>query len=326
MKKTAIITFDYEVFLGRSTGTVSNCVIKPTMAILEILKQNNAKAIFFVDTTWLLFLKKNFPSDFHLVAGQLNDIVDSGSSVELHLHPQWLDAYKNGNQTGFHSTDRYRLHSLTQPDIIELFKTSVDLLNSITKKNIRCFRAGGWCIEPFDQLKEAFELTGLQYDFSVLPGITLNENKTYDFDFSQAPKNDFYKFNSDVSQEDVAGIFTEFPLTTYFNNSVYRICNKVLLKLKHDKIFGDGTGIKERSLARSMNQLMSFSREKLSLDKTSNLLFKYLLSTHLRSRRLIVLVSHPKMLSDEGLENLLFITKKFNTLNSSELENLLSNI
>jgi hypothetical protein len=325
MKKFAIITFDYEVFLGRRTGTIENCVIKPTSAILKILNQNNAKAIFFVDTTWLLFLKENFPSDFQLVAGQLKDIIEAGSSVELHLHTQWLDAYKNEDQVGFNSFDRYRLHSLTQPEINELFKKSVDLLQSITKKNISCFRAGGWCIEPFDRLKEAFEMTGLIYDFSVVPGVTLKENRNYDFDFSQVPIRDFYKFDSNINHQDEEGAFVEFPLTTYFNNPLYRICNKVLLKLRHDKIFGDGTGIKERSVSGFLHQMIRFSKEKLSLDKTSSLVFKYLVSSHLRNNRLIIIVSHPKMLSNEGLNNLLYITNKFNTISSLELEQFLSN-
>jgi hypothetical protein len=56
MKKNSIITFYYEVFLGHKTGTIETCVIKPTQLILEILHGNNAKAIFFVDATWLLFL------------------------------------------------------------------------------------------------------------------------------------------------------------------------------------------------------------------------------------------------------------------------------
>ena len=67
-RKRAIITFDYEVFLGRETGTVENCVLKPTEEILKILRANNAKAVFFVDTTWLIFLKDNFPDDLDYCA------------------------------------------------------------------------------------------------------------------------------------------------------------------------------------------------------------------------------------------------------------------
>ena len=90
MKKNVLLTFDYEVFLGLNTGTLENCVLEPTKKILEILSQKNAKAIFFVDATWLLFLEDNFPEDMLRVTSQITDIIKSGSSVELHLHPQKL--------------------------------------------------------------------------------------------------------------------------------------------------------------------------------------------------------------------------------------------
>ena len=32
-KKNAILTFDYEVFLGRQTGTIEDCGIRPTQLI-----------------------------------------------------------------------------------------------------------------------------------------------------------------------------------------------------------------------------------------------------------------------------------------------------
>src|SRR5450759_2134055 len=109
-KKNAIITFDYEVFLGRHTGTIENCVIRPTRLILDILKLNNARAIFFVDATWLLFLKENFNEHFQRIETQLKEIISSGSSVELHLHPQWLQAFKTGDRVVFNSFDNYALH------------------------------------------------------------------------------------------------------------------------------------------------------------------------------------------------------------------------
>jgi hypothetical protein len=319
-KKSVILTFDYEVFLGRETGTIRNCVLNPTNAILRILKENNATAIFFVDATWLKFLKEEFSSDFHLVAEQLRDIVESGSSVELHLHPQWIDAYKTGNQIVFSSYKHYKLHTLSQEEIFDLFANSVNLLQSITSKKIYCFRAGGWCIEPFNKIEDAFKACGIKYDFSVVPGLLLSEGKDYDFDYSRAPQLPFYSFYKDIQRPDRKGMFTEFPLTTYSTNPFYRIVNKVLLKIKNDQIFGDGIGNKGKSVSRKFFRLFNFSKEKLSLDNTSSILFKYLLSTHLRKRHLIVAVSHPKLASKETLQNLKYVIRKYKTLSPTDLE------
>ena len=53
-----LLTFDYELFLGGKSGTVNNCLIKPTDLILKLLKKNNLSSIFFVDTIYLYRLKE----------------------------------------------------------------------------------------------------------------------------------------------------------------------------------------------------------------------------------------------------------------------------
>jgi hypothetical protein len=322
MRKNAIITFDYEVFLGRNTGTVENSVLRPTRAILEVLRSNNAKAIFFVDTTWLMFLKENFPVDYIKVADQLKEIVASGSSVELHLHPQWLNATVEDGNIVFGTFEHYKLQSLGREEIINLFQQAIGLLKEITNKNISCFRAGGWCIEPFSDVKPAFEFFNIKYDFSVVPGVFLNEGKVYDYDFSKVPRLPFYKFQNSVNENITDGSFTEIPVSTYQNSPFYRIANKSLLKLVNDKVFGDGKSAKEKSMNSTITQALKFTSGMLTIDKTSTLLFRYLLSVHFGRARHIVAVSHPKIISKQALRNLEFVASNYNTLNSSELDKL----
>lgn len=322
MKKSAIITFDYEVFLGRQTGTIEKSVLRPTISILKILKEYNAKAIFFVDVTWLLFLKENFYDDFNRITSQLKEIITAGSSVELHLHPQWINAYKSGNQIAFKTTYNYKINSLTHKEILDLFMKSIDLLQNITDQKVKCFRAGGWCIDPFIKIRPAFEAHGIKYDFSVVPGVYLLEDKPFDFDFSNAPRLPYYKFDLDVQKPDIKGRFTELPVSTYLNNPVYRLTNFILLKIKEDRIFGDGKGIKEKSgfNLQTLLRRMLFSYSIMTLDKSNNLVFKYLIKTHFKNNNLLVIVSHPKTTSNGALNNLAYICKNFNTLNSTDLD------
>jgi peptidoglycan/xylan/chitin deacetylase (PgdA/CDA1 family) len=322
-KKNAIITFDYEVFLGRETGTTENCVIHPTESILKVLRENNAKAIFFVDAAWLLFIKENFSDDFDLVSGQLKSVIESGSSVELHLHPQWISAYKKADQITLNSLQHYKLHLLSSEEINDLFKRSIDLLQSITDQKIRCFRAGGWCIEPFAPLKPTFDSFNIKYDFSIVPGMFIREGKAYDFDHSGAPELPFYRFNEDILNPDSDGHYYEFPVTTFKSNPFYRVVNKILLKFKRDAIFGDGIGLKERKYFTPVTlvRLFKFSKATLTLDKTNNLFFKYLLKIHFKKSCLLVIISHPKTFSGQALENLSYIVKKYVTLNSEDLDN-----
>ncbi len=322
MRKKAIITFDYEVFLGRDTGSIEKSVIRPTRLILDILNKNNGKAIFFVDATWLLFLRENFPKYFSTVSRQLKDIAVSGSSVELHLHPQWIKAQKTATGITFSHDERYyRLHSLNDEEIFSLVVRSKELLEGITGTPVRCFRAGGWCIDPFVKLKSAFESSGIKYDFSVAPGMTLREGRIYDFDFSGVPRLPHYRFRDDTGKPDEEGPFTEIPVSTYFNNPFYRLVNRFLLRIRKDTIFGDGKGIKEKSFfsKRSLINHIAFSRAMLSIDKTSKEFFRYLLACHFRKDDVIVIVSHPKTTSGTALGNLEFVVRRYITLNSADL-------
>jgi hypothetical protein len=310
MKRNAILTFDYEVFLGQHTGTITNCVLNPTRQILEILKKNNAKAIFFVDATWLLFIKENIPEDFRLVEQQLKEITLAGSSVELHLHPQWINAEIARNEIRFKSFDTYRLHSLSKEELLDLFGKSIHLLESITGQKIRCFRAGGFCIEPFSYIKAPFQKFGIKYDFSVVPGTSLKGGNVFDYDFSEAKYNGIYRFGNDVKLPDPEGSFIEVPLSTFQNNPAYRLIRKYLLNFTNDEISGDGEIISEKTtpFIISLKRRLSFSRTMLSIDNTSNAFFKFLIRSQFTRSELLVLISHPKSISRQSLLNLSYIS------------------
>jgi hypothetical protein len=324
--KNAILTFDYEVFLGRETGNIEKSVINPVNSVLQIFRENNARAVFFVDAAWLLFIKEKFMSDYEKVESQLKEIVASGSSVELHLHPQWINASVKGNNIVFDSDSNYRLHSLNNEEILNLFEQSINLLSSITGEKINCFRAGGWCIEPFSQIKAAFDKYNIKNDFSVAPGLFLNEGEIFDFDYSKAPDLPFYKFEENTQKPVPSGKYTEVTVSTYLNNPVYRLINKILLKIAKDKIFGDGKGIKEKSVNSlgSWYRRMMFSSAMLTTDKIYNLLFKFLVNSHFRRHDLLVVVSHPKTLSAEGLKNIHYMCENFRTMNSHDLDTFLN--
>jgi peptidoglycan/xylan/chitin deacetylase (PgdA/CDA1 family) len=57
-KRTVLITFDYELFLGEQSGIVHQCLIEPTNKLLDCLNKYAFKAVFFIDTVYLLRLKE----------------------------------------------------------------------------------------------------------------------------------------------------------------------------------------------------------------------------------------------------------------------------
>ena len=309
-KKKIVLTFDYELFFGKKSGSIEKCLLEPTKKLLEISKKNNIKMTFFVD---VLFYQKLLEVDINSankIKKQLQSLVKNGHRIELHLHPHWLDAvYKDGKWI-FKDYKYYRLHNLEKMKIIDLFVKGKQILEQIVREvdeyyNVLAFRAGGWCIQPFNKLKEAFEISNIKIDSSVAYGIK-GKSKAHFFDFSNIPNKAFYYFEDKVEEENMNGKFIELPISTYKTNIFYKICRKIKKRLNFSKykIFGNGVGISlERNLFDEIFTYEMFSLESIEPKKLYGLCKNY-------DKDYINIISHPKGLSNIALESLRFIAEK----------------
>ena len=181
MKKTIILTYDYELFFGDHSGTVSKTLIEPTNLLLEQFEKSNLKATFFVDYLMIKYLGLNTDersrSDLHLIQEQLKDIIRRGHRIELHIHPHWVDAKYNGDGTwNYCNFSHYSLNSFTEEEIIKMFVEGCEILHLLARSvepdyKIVAFRAGGWAVQPFSLLKKAFLSADIRIDSSVSYGI-----------------------------------------------------------------------------------------------------------------------------------------------------------
>ena len=138
-EKHLLFTFDYELFLGERSGNVIDSVIEPTQHILNLLEEYNIKAIFFVDTTWLIKLKElseNCPAcknKLQLISSQIINIVKQGHDVFPHLHPHWMDAVYDPQKDEFNlqNITHYRINQLNQEEINKVFDSSIAILRDI---------------------------------------------------------------------------------------------------------------------------------------------------------------------------------------------------
>lgn len=317
-KKQMILTFDYEVFLGKDSGNIDNSLLKPTDRILKIFKENNAKGLFFVDATFLWEMKKEKSSCYEKVKEQLHEILDSGSDIGLHIHPHWLDARAIGEcKWTFEKYDKYRLHNLSEVEKKEVIFNSSTVLNEIVHEydpayKIEAFRAGGWCIQPFKDIKNELKNVGIKYDFSVLPGMKQDKRPRQYYDYINYPKNKiFWKFDDDILREVENGCFTEIPVTMYKMNLYDWMKNKKLIK--NHKIMGDGRGgAKPMPLFEKLLKVRWNMSKKLSSDRMSFILFKKYLDKN--KNDLIVYVAHPKLFSEDSFKSLEYICIHFNTI------------
>ena len=319
MNKKVLLTFDYELFLGADSGTALQCLIKPVDTLLEILEKNNAKAVFFVDATYLLTLHINGHKDFEIISNQLRSIVEQGSRIELHLHPQWLDAVPIGeNRWKFNSYSHYRLHSLADEQISKLFKDGKALLQSVVESvdpsyRVSAFRAGGWSVEPFSRLKESFINESLLYDLSVLPGKVERKLPLHYYDYSEASlSRECWQFENGVCDADVdEGQFLEIPVTMVSVGRRFILANQ--LKIKGNKILGDGKGVRQKSsFYKKLIKLLFPGYQSLSIDYCSLEYFDELVRSS--KKQVDVAIGHPKVFTNKTFQLLDNICSKYETI------------
>lgn len=320
--KNLLITFDYELFLGRRSGRPIDCILQPTNLILKSLKPVGAKAVFFVDTTYLCRLKdegKTHPEcleDLKEVSAQLITMVKEGHYVQPHIHPHWLDAIYDAETREFDLTNitRYRFHHLSDADKKSVFTSSVEILQEILLPHfpnykINSFRAGGWSIQPFSDFKEQFKKHDILYDMTVVNGLYQFSNAQI-FDYSNAPAKHVYYFEDKVEEEKTPGSFIQIgssviPISKNLD-LLDRVYKKVLNVFRLDKDYGKGEGQASYELKdhvpTSKKGINIFSRthEVASFENLS-LIKLQVYKRHLKNTSFLHLISHPKMLGRHNL-------------------------
>ena len=326
--KSILLTFDYELFFGKS-GTLKKCILEPTDKLLSVFSDKNIRSTFFIDILYYLRLKDNKATynESLLVKEQIIKIVGQGHRVELHLHPHWLDAKYDNGEWLFPDYRYYKLSALSEEKILELFVTGTKALEEIAKEalpdyKVLAFRAGGFCIQPFQKIKNAFVKTGIKVDSSVVVGKKL-ESELQSFDFMDAPELEYYKFNANPLLQESNGLFYEIPIASYNRTYINRLSRKIARRFNKDNYrqYGDGVGSGFNEKRDLLKEILPY-RAQFSLENESPeiLLTKVVQST----KNIITFVSHPKLLSNVSFESIdKLADQKISFLN---IEDLIKNI
>lgn len=303
--KNLLITFDYELFLGERSGGIEDCLIIPTNKITEILDYFSIIGVFFIDTTYLLKLKAqnniHTNKDFRALKDHIKYIVSKGHYIFPHIHPHWLDAYYDLDLNEWRLTNlkNYRFSNLDEKDRVKIFGDSMAILNEILSEvapnyKIDGFRAGGWCIQPFQYFKNEFEKFGIKYDFSVMANQAYFSKAQF-YDFRSVPSLPIYRFEDEPTHQNIDGKFTEFSISSIRLSKPLKFLNKIWLKYlwkMGDRSFGKGKGV----IADDVSELLNPGLEMLSIELINSLkLPKYLQFT--AKNDYIHFISHPKMLT-----------------------------
>lgn len=311
---SVFLTFDYELYF-RESGSIEKCLLEPTDEILTILGKRGVFCTFFVDVLHLSACLKyggQFEDHFKKITEQLNKMITLGHRVELHLHPHWIDAEPSGDAWVFRDISKYRMQSLSKDKIESVVLEGANLLNEICwakdkKYKVQSFRAGGWCVEPFEPLKAALFKAGIRVDSSVAPGFKLM-GEAHQVDFSKVTNFDPYLFSDSPSRENFNGQFIEVPISTIDLNLIDRLYMKGIRKYKKSQctVYGDGVGIRPNTQGiQNIFKLKTF----LSFESLLGKVFREKISSW--EHRFLNLIAHPKSMSPASLDELSWLIDNF---------------
>lgn len=248
-KKAFLLGLDYELYFGPRTGSVEKCILEPTEAAASLMEKHGFFLSLFVDVGYLVRCKhlatkhSQLARDYDLICRQLEDLVGRGHDIQLHIHPHWEDAsYSVSGWTL--PVQRYRLHDFSGSDIESIVSGYQSELSNIAKRDVFAYRAGGWCMQPFETIAPALSGAGVWMDSTVYVD-GYSEDPHHGYDFRGAPQSDCYRFSTDPTSVDDTGEFVEIPITpcTLGPDFFWRLAIARKLKLSLHKGFGDGAPI-----------------------------------------------------------------------------------
>jgi hypothetical protein len=307
-----ILSLDYELFFGHKTGAVKNCLIHPMDDLLKILDKYQIKTTLFVDAGYLIKLREHvgqFPTlknEYELVIGHLKKLCTQGHDIQLHIHPHWEGSFFDETRWVM-VTNKYKLPDFTSEEIKDIVGRYKSVLEDISGSNILAFRAGGWSMQPFSKIQNAFKQHDIKIDSTVFKnGFYASKNQF--FDFRQAPNKTKWKFDDDPCIETNQGYFTEFPIASFKLSPLFfwKMAFTKLGKNEIHKPYGNGYAIP--SSKKELIKLLSWpSNSVASIDgyKASflNLCFKYYVQ-QFSDEDYFTIIGHPKAFTEYSLKKL----------------------
>lgn len=303
-----IFSFDYELFFGANSGSPEKCMIEPAVAMMTIAADFGVPLCFFVDTGYLVALKRFSASSGELRRQEtlfrrnLDNLAAHGHELLLHVHPHWEDAVWTGDHWDF-DLARFCLSDFDDASVMDIVKRHADELRLHSKDGrIHAYRAGGWAVQPFVPIGNALKVAGIRIDSTVYPGGKDTTGKAK-FDFSAAPVKTQWRFESDPAIEEPLGTFIEIPVSSMTVSPRYywRVALSRLMKSEGMMPFGDGA-VRAVPAGKNrldkLNKLFAPTLYCVTLDgmKANLALGEYKRMVR-QGAKMLVLLSHPKMMT-----------------------------
>lgn len=315
------ITFDYELFFGKNNGSYDDVLFQPTYPLIDALEKKDISATFFADVCSIPIASKY--SQMSYVEGftkQIQYMKQHGQDVQLHIHPHWYNSIWNGEEWIF-SNLGYRLHDyIEDKEINHIISEGIGFLNDTllsVDKNYECiaFRAGGFSIQPHEEVVSALYDNGIRVDSSVAPQLHVNSDAHF-YDF----RHDLDKLNWSISNmakwwEDSTKEkhILEIPIAT-INKSPFTFVLRRIFASETIKLnAGPKRGSYITSHNKSKGKMMSFYNyvtgyNAISMDAyTAEFLYEQTKRFYKKNKcddQVVAIIGHPKLVTEKYIDNL----------------------
>jgi hypothetical protein len=333
-----LLTFDYELY-GDGSGSVFDHMIEPTKKILDILDYSNIKSTIFFEVIEYWRIKEQWEKGNKMgyeknpvlaIEKQLKDAYKNGHDVQLHLHPQWLNA-KWQDEKWQIDRSMWRLgnfidiNGYTLFDLLRDGKNTLEEMLKTINSNYKChtLRAGGFNIFPSNNIIDAMKNLGFMCDSSVYPGGfedgTLSQYDYRDIDI----KKDFWYVDNDMRNESrFKSEIVELPIFALPSIRIIKLfCrHRIMSYFRNRKSATSGFSAKNTKKSLISKILFLFNKEYLTWDfclfsNSMNIRFlKECLKLNKNHNRLnFTIIGHPKNFTySNTLKCLIFNSQKLN--------------
>lgn len=186
---------------------------------LKMLGQLQIKGVFYIDTEFLLQVKKTMPQTFLSITKSLKKIDTKGHSLALLINPVWEGVSD--------------IHRINPERLLDIFAQGKHLLKDCyypkAQERIQSIRVINSKIQPFVYLQDVYQMLGIKVDASILPRI----KKSMYFDFSSVRYGEAIKFTDNPNVADRFGKYlglsrAYFSLSTLFSLQIKKQYKKLL--------------------------------------------------------------------------------------------------
>jgi len=222
------LTHDWEL-RGDGSGDIEKIQFAPLRRLLEIYAKRNVRTTILPDVMQQLAFRRNendHPGLKPLAESwdqHLRDVFRQGHDIQLHLHPQWLNAkYEEGRwlPEGDWSILNYERDAAYA--MLARGKQYLETLLQSIDSSYRClaFRAGALAAAPSKHLFESLAAVGIELDVSIAGGVFVNnDDLQLDYRHCEETFRPFYPRMSDARKvSDKPGPVVCVPLNHFYGS------------------------------------------------------------------------------------------------------------